>query len=502
MDQSHLKTFTDPSLDMSSCIDTTSLVREGMHPAVTVTRSDRPGRKGINAWQLECPQASNFAVNPYVLSLSGSITDPHDRVSHLRVLFGAQEVTCISVERGGLWKKIQSVIAGRPHGRPQLTVKRLARRFFTGSGGAELPGSGNQASAANRGSVFDAAVPLVALPRKGTLRIEAILSGGEMQELWQLEYERPAISAPVNSQTNYPRPLSLTAIGRSGGTWAMHLLSQHPGILAIPRYPYEVTIARDIMEAAVKSCTFGIFEERLHQGHTELLRGAIKDEADDRLRHTADGASKEIVSMVGATLHGALRLIQDNYFCRSQLPFQNGKRESQPCYFIEKNMRPQRLFHELCPNAREIFLVRDFRDVICSSLAFNAKRGFLAFGREDVESDQQFVWHRAEMARPWILEPWRERCGTAFLVKYEELVQDQRACLQAILEYLELDASPGTIDGMIQRARDRQNMLEGHMTARSQEESVGRWVTDLERNLQEECGKAFGEFFSAFGYET
>jgi hypothetical protein len=256
------------------------------------------------------------------------------------------------------------------------------------------------------------------------------------------------------------------------------------------------------MEAAISSCTCGIFQERIYQSHIRLLQDTIKDQLDDWIRHTVDSISEEIASVVEATLRGALRLIQNCYLRRCQLVLRTGKTEPQPRYIIEKNLRPQRLFQELCPGAREIFLVRDFRDVICSSLAFNAKRGFLAFGRDDVKSDRQFVWHRAEMARPWILEPWRERCDTALLVKYEELVRDQRSCLRAVLEYLELDASAGTIDGMIQRAHDRQEMLDGHMTAQSPEGSLGRWVRQLDPNLQEECRKAFAEFFDAFGYDV
>ena len=469
---------------------------------VTVTPSDRPGSKRIIAWQLECPQANEFAVNPFVLSLSGSIVAPHERVSHLRLLFGTQEVARISVERRNFWKKFQSAIADPSRGISPLMVRRLASGLFARNRGAEALGPGIQVSTSNRGNAFDATVPLLALPRKGTLRIETIFSGGATQELCHLEYERPAISPPANDHNDYLRPLSLTAIGRSGGTWAMHLLSQHPCILAIPKYPYEVTIARDIMEAAISSCTCGIFQERIYQSHIRLLQDTIKDQLDDWIRHTVDSISEEIASVVEATLRGALRLIQNCYLRRCQLVLRTGKTEPQPRYIIEKNLRPQRLFQELCPGAREIFLVRDFRDVICSSLAFNAKRGFLAFGRDDVKSDRQFVWHRAEMARPWILEPWRERCDTALLVKYEELVRDQRSCLRAVLEYLELDASAGTIDGMIQRAHDRQEMLDGHMTAQSPEGSLGRWVRQLDPNLQEECRKAFAEFFDAFGYDV
>ena len=37
---------------------------------------------------------------------------------------------------------------------------------------------------------------------------------------------------------------------------------------------------------------------------------------------------------------------------------------------------------QLYPRAREIFLVRDPRDTLASMLAFNARRGFVDFGRD------------------------------------------------------------------------------------------------------------------------
>ena len=62
-------------------------------------------------------------------------------------------------------------------------------------------------------------------------------------------------------------------------------------------------------------------------------------------------------------------------------------------YFTEK-FQPDavpELVWELYPNAREIVLVRDFRDMLCSMLAFNAKRGIQGFGRQRADSDSEFV---------------------------------------------------------------------------------------------------------------
>lgn len=472
-----------------------------MDSTVNVKRSNRQSGKRI-ALDLECRQANEFAMNPYVLPLSGSIWAKFEQVSGLRLLFGTQEVTRIPIARRDLWKRIQSVIADPSRGRFHFMTRNLARRLFAEDGGDESLGPDSQDLAVKRGNAFQAVVPLLTLPQKGNLTIEAIFSSGAKQELCRLGYKRPAISSSVKPENDHFRPLSLTAIGRSGGTWTMHLLSQHPRILAIPEYPYEATIARDIMEAAVNSCTFTLFQDQFHRTCMKPLKGTIKHERSDWLDLTTMSISKDIASSVAATLHSALKLIRHYYPSQFKFRPEAAQNGSEPSYIMEKNMRPQRLFQELCPGAREIFLVRDFRDVISSSIAFNAKRGFPAFGREDVKTDRQFVWHRAEMARPWILEPWLERCNTALLVKYEDMVRNPHTCLRNILEYLELDASDTAINDMIQRARNRQKTLEGHMTSNSPEESVGRWTKDLDRNLREECQEAFAQFFHAFGYSA
>ena len=46
---------------------------------------------------------------------------------------------------------------------------------------------------------------------------------------------------------------------------------------------------------------------------------------------------------------------------------------------------------ELYPDSREVFLVRDFRDMVSSILAFNAKRGARGFGRAAAETDAGYV---------------------------------------------------------------------------------------------------------------
>src|SRR5205823_11524114 len=61
-------------------------------------------------------------------------------------------------------------------------------------------------------------------------------------------------------------------------------------------------------------------------------------------------------------------------------------------YFSEK-FRPGELtlamLWEIYPKAKEIFLVRDFRDMLISMLAYSAKRGYGLFDRDTSGSDEE-----------------------------------------------------------------------------------------------------------------
>jgi hypothetical protein len=170
-----------------------------------------------------------------------------------------------------------------------------------------------------------------------------------------------------------------------------------------------------------------------------------------------------------------------------------------PAYFAEK-WSPSDLpwiAWSVYPQARELFLVRDPRDIVCSILAFGKKRGQPSFGRERHPSDEEFVRSfRAPLER--LLESWRKRHEMGRLVRYEDLIERPVESLCEIFEYLELDSSAA--HGIVARARDERTELELHRTSRDPASSMGRWREDLEPNLQEACVRSFGDVLEQFGY--
>ena len=178
--------------------------------------------------------------------------------------------------------------------------------------------------------------------------------------------DRPPVR--VSQPARY-QPLMVTSIGRSGSTWFQHLLSQHPAVAAFRAHSYEATPARELLLLAANSSASGPYTEAFfaRKGFRSLLTGA---DAGDAL----EGMTAAVGEGVREQAEAAVRGIDRFYDLADRMDGRPPAAEGETHYFTEKNLQPEWLFWEVYPRAREIFLVRDFRDVICSSLAANATR--------------------------------------------------------------------------------------------------------------------------------
>jgi hypothetical protein len=170
-------------------------------------------------------------------------------------------------------------------------------------------------------------------------------------------------------------------------------------------------------------------------------------------------------------------------------------------FFAEKsNLRVSSVATELYPEGRELFLVRDFRDMVCSVFAFNRKRGVTGFGRGKAGSDMEYV----ERLGGWVASlahAWERRRDRAHLVRYEDLVLDPERALVDLLTHVGVDASPDTVRDMLDRLSEDMPELREHPTSDSAQSSVGRWRNDLDQELVQACERAFGPALELFGYE-
>jgi hypothetical protein len=176
------------------------------------------------------------------------------------------------------------------------------------------------------------------------------------------------------------------------------------------------------------------------------------------------------------------------------------QQQPSPRYFAEK-FQPDalpRIAWELYPRMKEIVLVRDVRDLICSVLAFNGKRGTVDFGREAFESDDEYVRYVGRRARQ-LVDAWKSRRERSELVRYEELALEPRATLERILEYLELDRDSTIVDRMVRAALDHPG-LQAHRTSPTVEDSIGRWRRDLPETLLPVVEESLEGVLTELGY--
>jgi hypothetical protein len=156
---------------------------------------------------------------------------------------------------------------------------------------------------------------------------------------------------------------------------------------------------------------------------------------------------------------------------------------------------------ELYPKAKELFLVRDFRDVYSSMLAFNRKFGRRSFGPAHIQSDEEFAQFLRGSTIRNLSRSWPKRQERAHLIRYEDLITRPQETLQGVLAYLELDASDATIAGMLERASAENPEMKRHLTSSDVSTSLGRWKTSLTPELQTVANSAFGDVLQQFGYQ-
>jgi hypothetical protein len=172
-------------------------------------------------------------------------------------------------------------------------------------------------------------------------------------------------------------------------------------------------------------------------------------------------------------------------------------------YFVEKyraDAVPE-LVLELYPGAREVMLVRDFRDMLASMFAYNTKRGRAGFRRDQAVSDRDYVMNEVGVSVAALADAWRRRGGTAHLLRYEDLILQPEDTIQALLAHLGLDAGAQGVAPMLASLQSRDGGSEGHRTVTDPLESIGRWRQDLSDEVAAACAEALGPSLETFGYE-
>jgi len=305
-------------------------------------------------------------------------------------------------------------------------------------------------------------------------------------------------------------PLIVTTLGRSGSTWLMQMLASHAQVVVFRRFPYESTPAKYWLHALrvltepvnfVESQQPDTFDDPWWVGNNPYHDDRVYEQ--DRL--AAWYARAHVESMAASTK----KTIDDWYTTLATV-------QAQPdvSYFAEKHVSASYLpdlIWELYPRAKEVFLVRDFRDMARSILAFDARRGYAGFGRPEGVTDEEYI--RGEMARMVreLRRSWQARGDRAHLVRYEDLVMEPQQTLTSMLDYLGVDSSPETVEEVLAHGMEDVLTLPGfryepseissHRTLPDLQATIGRWRSEGDESFRALTQEVFGDALREFGYE-
>lgn len=328
------------------------------------------------------------------------------------------------------------------------------------------------------------------------LFLSAQLENNRLVNFAQIQIERQPLQI---SSDCLLQALIVNSIGRTGTTWVMRLLQEHERIAIYPHYPHEARVASYWAHSVFKA-------QELHPQSPDHLQAVNRDWINQQMCQTP-----QLEQWFRRTYQEQLAA-----FCRSniehvyvQFAQQQGKslekqakNSQEPVYFAEKfgpGYVPNLLW-ELYPQAREIVLVRDFRDMYCSILKFTDKPETQHdFGRNAKLSEAEFVRNTAARIKQ-LVNSWQQRQDKVYLLRYEDLILEPEATLEKLLAYLRLDNSPKQISRLLKKASKDSDHMKSHRTSSSVKASIGRWQQDLDDTQKALVNEHFGEYLQLFDY--
>jgi hypothetical protein len=281
-------------------------------------------------------------------------------------------------------------------------------------------------------------------------------------------------------------PIMVTAPGRSGTTLLMGLLAKSPAIVAAELVPYELRLISYYSAAFNVLTAPGDLEKSTHPdkldgdgyhiGFNPFQSAQYAPAFRDRgllADYYQDFASARTLDYV--------RDMVGEYYAR----LARDKAKPGARYFAEKGNNlhaPTRAFmRRVFGEVREIVILRDPRDVLCSHMAYFSSSPEKAFNQLS-HASRQLLAIRAE-ALPDV-----------HILKYEDMVRGDAACFAALSAFLDVKVEPET-------GVRPQEVFRRHGTSVSPQASVARWRTHLPEALKARCAQDWGHFLTSFGYD-
>ena len=345
---------------------------------------------------------------------------------------------------------------------------------------------------------FSLLVDTLILHRTFEFALRVTLSDGSVVNVASISGDRQPLTSQYAPRLH---PLIVNSFGRTGTTLLMRMLAAHPQVIVYDRPPYEIRASKYWMHA------LRVLGTPTNAG--SQIGAAMQFHEDPRAAGGNPFYSSEFAAAPAVEAwSGSAYLADLMTFCQQSIDnwyLTTAAAQQQPTppllYFAEKHFPDlfPRLLRDLYPGAREIFLVRDFRDMVASMLVYNARKGSGDFGRDRVDSDEAWLEYLRQNFAV-LHTAWRQRGDPSSLIRYEDLVREPESVLIGVLSRVGLDAAPTTVAALLAAANSPE--LQGHGSSRSPDASIGRWRQDLSPEMQDRLNHIFSELLEAFDYEA
>ncbi len=341
---------------------------------------------------------------------------------------------------------------------------------------------------------FRAGISSLLLPETFDLAVSVLLADGTSIPLARVSGRRRRLDRIAD---DVMKPIIVTTLGRTGSTMVTSMLGAHAQIVAFRPFTYEPRVASYWAEILATLAE--------PQSYLQAMAGEVYG-WDWWAGQRRMSPQEEMVKDPDVELFlGRDQVEEMSAFCRNRIAafYEHVGRAKGgfPRYFVEKcwpGASAPTVLRQFYPGTKEIFLMRDPRDIAASTLAYNHKRGFPSFGRETVETDEDYIRIPLARASRDLLEAWRER-PDSYLLRYEDLIEWPRETLTDLLEHLGLDSDPATVDTTL-RGSHPAGLEAEHQTSPSAAASIGRW-RQLPDDLRVACDEALGDTLVQFGYQ-
>ena len=289
----------------------------------------------------------------------------------------------------------------------------------------------------------------------------------------------------------------------------MKMFASHPEIVVFRRFPYEYSVAKYWMHMLRVLTEPASLED---SADPDTLQGDLHWVGHNPFHDATVSERPELAGWLGRDYVERMAT-----FCQSAIEewyarVARTQEQHEPAYFAEK-MGPSYLpllTRELYPKSKEVVLVRDFRDVACSMREFDAGRTYSQFDPLNRGSANSEIPAPLDTEVFAIQNTWRTRRDHAHLVRYEDMVMQPDETLAALLEYVEVDSSPQTVEQLLSQgdqdlpelpgATGDPALVDTHRTIADPKDTIGRWRKDGGDSREDLYWDAFGKVLEEFGY--